>query len=186
MNKKNLLIVTSIVVFVGLLGAVYFSGMLNSVKTTPATASLDGNFDASGANIQSIYGSLNTAVSNNSGWQAEMRNNNIALVDSKSGKEFATLTKVSDNQISITSVVASLGALPAEQKENIKRQISEFNDHSGVGTMMLQANGDVTMEHKVNPMQSTPDQIAKVAVTFGEKTREQAQKYGVMKLAANS
>jgi hypothetical protein len=35
-------------------------------------------------------------------------------------------------------------------------------------------------------MQSTPEQIAKLAVTFGEKTREQAQKYGSMKLAVNS
>jgi hypothetical protein len=186
MNKKNLLIVSAAIIFFAILGGVYFSGALNSVKSTPATASLDGDF-GTGANIQSIYGSLNTAISNKGTWQAEMRNDHIALVDAQTRAEVAKITKVSDKQITFSSVVASLGALPAEQKTNIKRQIDDYNmSGAAVGTMQLEENGNVIMKHNVDPTRSSADEIAKVAVMFGEKTREQSQKYGVMKLAANS
>lgn len=186
MNKKSLLILTSVVIFGALLVGVYASGLLNFSKSTDSAASLQGDFGTNAPNMESIYGSLNNAIgSTGSGWQAEMRNGQIALKDSKSQTE-ATISKVSDNEISITSVVAKLGALPAEQKENVSRQIQDFNTSSSVGTMKLQPNGDVTMEHKLNPRENNADQIAKVAVTFGDKTREQAQKYGVMKLAVNS
>ena len=187
MNKKSLLILTSVVIFGALLVGVYASGVLNFSKSSDTAASLQGDFGSGATNIESIYGSLNNAIaSTSSDWKAEMQNGQITLVDTKSQNQVATISKVSDNEISIRSVVASLGALPAEQKTNVSRQIDEFNMSSSVGTMKLQPNGDVTMEHKLNPRENNADQIAKVAVTFGDKTRQQAQKYGVMKLAANS
>lgn len=187
MNKKSLLILTSVVIFGALLIGVYASGVLNFSNSSDTAASLGGDFGTSATNIESIYGSLNTAIgSTSSDLKAEMQNGKIALMDTKSKSEIAKISKVSDSEIAITSVVARLGALPAEQKANISRQVEEYNMSSSVGTMTLQPNGDVTMEHKLNPRENNADQIAKVAVTFGDKTRQQSQKYGGMKLASNS
>lgn len=190
MTRKSLLILTSSVLVLGalLIGA-YTSGVMRFGRSSDGDAnmSMQGDF-GSGAGIESIYGSLTTALNSSSGgYQAEMRSDHIVLLDAANGSELGTIRKIADNQINLSGIIGNVGAVSGEAKDRVMSQINEFNERSGVGTLKLQeSTGDVMLEHKVDPQRTSADDIAKLVVKFGEKARQQTARFATFKQAANS
>jgi hypothetical protein len=191
MTRKSLLILTSSVLVLGalLIGA-YTSGVMRFGRSSDGDAnmSMQGDFGGSGAGIESIYGSLTNALGNSSGgYQAVMRADHIVLIDAASGSELGTIRKIADNQINLSGIVGNVGPVSGDIREKVMSRINEFNDRSGLGTLKLQeATGDVVLEHKVDPQRTSADDIAKLAVKFSEKARQQTALFATFKQASNS
>jgi hypothetical protein len=183
MTRKSVLILASSIFVLGalLIGA-YTSGVMRFGRTndTDANMSMQGDFGTSAAGIESIYGSLNSAIAKSSGaYKAEMRADHIVLFDGASGSELGTIRKIADNQINLSGTVGNVGSVSGEARAEVKRQIDDFNmGGSSLGTLRLQeSTGDITLEHKIDPTRSSADEIAKVAMMFGDKARQQTTKF---------
>ena len=191
MTRKSLLILSSSVfVFGALLIGAYTSGLMKFDRATEAgdgSMGMKGDF-GSAVGIESIYSSLEQALgSSASGNRAEMRADHIVLLDGASGSELGTIRTVGADQMSLSGTVGNVGPVSGEAKNRVQQQINEFNESSSVGTLKLQeATGDVTLEHKIDPRRSSADEIAKVAVTFSEKVRQQTARFASLNPARNS
>ncbi len=137
--------------------------------------------------MENLYGSLDQALGkSNAGHRAEMRADHIVLLDGASGSELGTIRAVGSDQMSISGIVANVGNVSGEAKARVQQQIDEFNLTSSVGTLKLQeATGDITLEHNVDPRRSNADQIAGVAVSFGDKARQQSSRFASFSPVAN-
>lgn len=193
MSRKSLLILTSSVfVFGALLIGAYTSGVMRFGKANDAaegSMGMTGDFgSSSGVGIESIYGSLNRVLGKSTaGYRAEMRNDHIVLLDGASGTELGTIRTVGADQMTLSGIVGNVGPVAGEAKSRVQQQIDEFNESSSVGTLRLQeATGDLTLEHKIDPRRSSADEIAKVAVTFSDKARQQSAKFAASNPAVNS
>lgn len=179
MNKKALLTILGSVLVIGAIGfALYKSGMFGSDTTPAAGNNLSGNVKDAKATMQTLYTSLQNECNASGAWKAEMRGDKIALVDAGSGKEVAFISHVSDQQVDINGVVTNVDAIPADAKQKVESQISEFNTSSPVGTMRMDGS-NLVMMHRLNPQMNTPEQMAKTVVKFGDVAKQQAQKVGV-------
>ena len=183
MNKKILLPVIAAVVL-ATVGVLYMSGTFSNKSVPGSSMSLNADVNEKGAVMQNLYTSLEQQVKGNTTMQARMNNDQIDLVDASSGSVVCSIRQVNDQQVSLTSVVARLNSLPADKRKGVEQQISDFNMNSSVGVMTLQPAGDLTLEHKLNPQANNPETMAKTAVLFGDKVRQQSQKFAELQTAA--
>ncbi|MBL7988792.1 MAG: hypothetical protein JNJ94_12080 [Chlorobi bacterium] len=179
MNKKTLLTILGAVLVIAAVGfGLYNSGMFGNSTTPAAGNNLSGNVKDAKAAMQTLYTSLQNECNASGAWKAEMRGDKIALVDAGSGKEVAFISHVSDQEVDISGVVTNLDAMPADAKQKVESQISEFNTSSPVGTMRMDG-GNLVMMHRLNPQMNSAEQMAKTVVKFGDVAKQQAQKVGV-------
>ena len=179
MNKKGLLTILGSVLIIAAIGfGLYKSGMFGAGTTPAAGDNLSGNMKDAKATMQALFTSLQNECNASGGWKAEMRGDKIALVDAGSGKEVAFVSHVSDQEVDINGVVTNVEAMPADAKQKVESQISEFNTSSPVGTMRMDGS-NLMMMHRLNPQMNSAEQMAKTIVKFGDVAKEQAQKVSV-------
>jgi len=107
------------------------------------------------------------------GYTVEQGSNTVMMKDA-AGNIVFTVYQVNSQTVTLTSVVAHLKKLSAEQRAKLQRRIAYFNYSSPVGTLWFDnATGDVTMEHHLNPRYVSPATMVTVAASFGDMVRTQ-------------
>lgn len=109
------------------------------------------------------------------GYTVEAGSNSMRMKDA-SGHLVFTVSQVNPQTVTLTSVVARMRKLNAEERNRLQQQIAFFNFSSSVGTLWFDnSTGEVTMEHHLNPRFVSPASIAKIAASFGDMVRTEEQ-----------
>jgi hypothetical protein len=109
------------------------------------------------------------------GYTVEAGANSMLMKDA-SGNLVFTVSQVNPQTVTLSSVVARLRKLTAEERTLLQQKIAFFNFSSSVGTLWFNnATGEVTMEHHLNPRYVSPATMAKIAASFGDMVRTEEQ-----------
>src|SRR4051812_44759572 len=147
-------------------------------KLVLAAAALVSFFFATASHAQLTGPSALNAIRDdfsNNGYTVEAGSNSVLMKDA-SGNTIFTVSQVNPQTITLSSVIAHLHQLSAEQRTQLQRRIAFFNYSSSVGTLWYNtATGEVTMEHHLNPRFVSPATMVKVAASFGDMVRTEEQ-----------
>lgn len=95
----------------------------------------------------------------------------IVVSDRKTGDKVFSLREVNPQTVTLSGVVGRLG-----EREDLRQHIAMFNFSSSVGTLYVnESTGEVTIEHRLNPMQVSVPAMADAANLFGQVARTQSQ-----------
>ena len=90
----------------------------------------------------------------------------LAVTDVYSGAEVFRVVVLADEIVSLQGAVGT--SIPTARLEGALDHVAHFNCSAAVGTLTVNAEGVVTMQHYVNPQIVSPTSIANLAQRFGD------------------